>query len=88
MAEKPCRLVRLFSILRCRRLILPVLLIALSQAGGVVFAEESKDAAASLEMLEFLGEWETDDGEWVDPFALADMTELDVMEDENRDEDQ
>ena len=24
----------------------------------------------SLELLEFLGDWETDDGEWIDPGAL------------------
>ena len=25
------------------------------------------DASVSMEFLEFLGEWETDNGEWVDP---------------------
>ena len=32
----------------------------------------------SLELLEFLGNWETDDGEWQDPLEL--MKELDVLE--------
>lgn len=32
----------------------------------------------SLELLEFLGNWETSDGEWQDPLEL--MKELDVLE--------
>ena len=27
----------------------------------------------SMELLEFLGEWETEDGEWVDPILLDEM---------------
>ena len=27
----------------------------------------------SLELLEFLGSWETDDGEWIDPSELDDQ---------------
>jgi hypothetical protein len=27
----------------------------------------------SMEMIEFLGAWETDDGEWVDPLLLEDI---------------
>ena len=30
----------------------------------------SEEELPSLEMLEFLAEWETDDGEWIDPIAL------------------
>jgi hypothetical protein len=26
-----------------------------------------------MEMIEFLGAWETDDGEWVDPLLLEDI---------------
>jgi len=40
----------------------------------------------SLELLEFLGEWETDDGEWVDPEVVADIqlpTEADTSRGEN-----
>jgi hypothetical protein len=29
-----------------------------------------EDSAPSMELLEFLGEWETDDGEWLDPIKL------------------
>jgi hypothetical protein len=28
----------------------------------------------SMELLEFLGSWETDDGEWVDPAQFEDST--------------
>lgn len=28
------------------------------------------DTEPSLELLEFLGEWQTDDGDWVDPASL------------------
>ena len=45
--------------------------------GTSAAAEEPAKSAAStatdspsLELLEFLGEWETDDGAWVDPFSL------------------
>ncbi len=34
-------------------------------------ADEDNDAP-SMELLEFLGSWETDDGEWVDPALLDD----------------
>ena len=36
-------------------------------------AETQKDEdAPTPELLEFLGEWETSSGEWIDPEALAD----------------
>ena len=31
------------------------------------------DEALSLEFLEFLGKWETSDGEWMDPEILLDL---------------
>lgn len=36
------------------------------------FSEEknNSDSLPSMEFLEFLGEWETDEGEWVDPEYL------------------
>lgn len=33
-------------------------------------APEAADAEVSLEFLEFLGEWETSTGEWLDPTEL------------------
>lgn len=36
-------------------------------------SEQSQDEQGpSLELLEFLGQWETDDGEWIAPEDLAD----------------
>ena len=32
-----------------------------------------------LELLEFLGEWETEDGEWIDPTSFEEPIELDVV---------
>lgn len=39
---------------------------AADQGGGDIQAE----APPPLELLEFLGQWETDDGEWIDPQDL------------------
>ncbi|HHQ40824.1 MAG TPA: hypothetical protein ENK20_00850 [Chromatiales bacterium] len=33
-------------------------------------AQTGGEAAPDEALLEFLGTWETDDGEWVDPFSL------------------
>jgi len=47
----------------------------------LIAADETDDeTGVSLEMLEFLGEWETDEGEWIDPDSLdnevfAELTE-------------
>ncbi|MBI4006113.1 MAG: hypothetical protein HY356_05550 [Gammaproteobacteria bacterium] len=36
-------------------------------------AEEQKaESGISIELLEFLGEWEMEDGEWLDPMELDD----------------
>ena len=37
-----------------------------------LFAEEQTvdEAIPSMEFLEFLGEWETEQGEWIDPVTL------------------
>lgn len=37
----------------------------------MVWADE--DTAPSMAFLEFLGEWETDEGEWIDPQILESM---------------
>lgn len=38
------------------------------------FAEEpiKSEAMPSIEFLEFLGEWETEEGDWIDPVELED----------------
>lgn len=39
------------------------------------FDHESETGAPSMELLEFLGEWETKDGSWMDPLQIEDMVE-------------
>ena len=40
---------------------------------SMVFAEENEtaDDTSTIEFIEFLGDWETADGEWIDPNELA-----------------
>jgi len=45
----------------------------------MVLAEEPIDSP-SLELLEFLGDWETNEGEWQDPLDL--INELDALDDD------
>jgi len=52
-----------------RMLILSALTVPL-----IIFAAD----APSLELLEFLGDWETSEGEWQDPLEF--MQELDALE--------
>lgn len=37
--------------------------------------EDGEPAQPDMELIEFLGTWETADGEWVDPMALKEMDE-------------
>lgn len=61
--------------MRGRYMVCGLLLIAM--AGGAQAAAPEKgrqeETAPSLELLEFLGEWETDDGVWIDPSELEQM---------------
>ncbi|MCI0508001.1 MAG: hypothetical protein L0Z73_18095 [Gammaproteobacteria bacterium] len=47
---------------------------------GIVFDANAADddASPSMELLEFLGEWQTKDGEWVDPMRFLDVSEKDL----------
>ncbi|MEX2131729.1 MAG: hypothetical protein WD772_09590 [Pseudohongiellaceae bacterium] len=61
----PCLLIR--------RLLTPVL--ALGMVSPAVYAADNNSAdlqgnVPSLEFLEFLGQWETDEGEWLPPEQL------------------
>lgn len=38
----------------------------------------NEDETPSMELLEFLGEWETQDGEWFDPVNFLDQQERDT----------
>jgi hypothetical protein len=39
----------------------------------VVAAYADSEETPSMEFLEFLGEFQTEDGEWIDPLNLVDM---------------
>lgn len=60
------------------------LLIALLISSAPVYAEppsnegqnNSSDTSPSLELLEYLGEFETEDGEWIDPEELEQMDDI------------
>ena len=47
---------------------------ALAQEPGQVRESIENSETPSLEFLEFLGDWETDDGEWIDPEELEQIT--------------
>ena len=48
-------------------------------------AQGAEQGSPSLELLEFLGEWETEDGKWVDPTEFKDVVHPD---EEQEDEEQ
>ena len=56
--------------MNCRHSLLLLLMILLSPISQAETRED--DAVPSLELLEFLAEWETDDGQWLDPETLED----------------
>jgi len=41
-------------------------------------AKAASDEKPSMELLEFLGEWQTDDGDWVDPMRFLNISEKDL----------
>ncbi len=58
------------------RMVLPAGLLALGVMGTALAAEPAKAPPVEVpspEMLEFLGNWMTDDGEWVDPLAMEEL---------------
>lgn len=50
-----------------------LLLLASLPVGGALAADAIE--TPSMELLEFLGNWETSDGEWVDPIKLLEELE-------------
>ena len=49
-----------------------LMVILMAQVATLVYAaDESVAAEPTADFIEFLGEWETTDGEWVDPNELA-----------------
>ncbi len=65
-------------------LLLPFLNLSVHTASGQTESAAPPDA----EFLEFLGEWQTDEGEWIDPEEMEDeylagQVETMVMDDEH-----
>ena len=54
-----------------------------SDVKGEAQSESSDEEIPSLQFLEFLGEFETDDGEWTDPEDLEKMELADSEQKEN-----
>jgi hypothetical protein len=54
---------------------------------GQIGASQENIETPSLEFLEFLGDWETDDGEWIDPEELEQMVITD-QDQQNEDAEQ
>jgi len=50
--------------------------VCLIAAPEVVLAEE----LPSMEFLEYLGEWETEEGDWIDPAVLAENNVIESVE--------
>ncbi len=69
------------------------LLLSLCAVTAQAEPPETQDPAAeetelpSMDFLEFLGEWETEDGGWVDPLELETWTPPEVPDEEKKDED-
>jgi hypothetical protein len=64
-----------------------IILLNLVFAAVAAAADEDSTAMPSMELLEFLGEFQTEDGEWIDPMELSD-TDIEQSEKQRNDEDQ
>jgi len=67
---------RVLSLLQMALLPIAIFIILLGIALDTEAA--SDDNNPSMELLEFLGEWQTKDGEWVDPMRFLDVSEEDL----------
>ena len=59
-----------------------------AQEPNQVREESEESEMPSLELLEFLGDWETDDGEWIDPEELEQIALTDQEQEEHEDKQQ
>ncbi len=63
--------------------LLPIVLTLLIMSGARAADQHGDDAQAEappLELLEFLGQWETDDGEWIAPEELEDPALVNLLD--------
>jgi UDP-N-acetyl-D-mannosaminuronate dehydrogenase len=70
---------RLLSLLQMALLPIAIFIILL----GIAFEANAAtdENKPSMELLEFLGEWQTKDGEWVDPMRFLNVSEEDLEKD-------
>ena len=47
---------------------------------GMMSAYAQEVNAPSTEFLEFLGQWETDDGQWQDPIEMLEIEDADLQQ--------
>ena len=59
-----------------------------AQEPGQVQERSEETEMPSLEFLEFLGDWETDDGEWIDPEEMEQIALTDQEQEEYEDKKQ
>lgn len=71
---------KLLTLIQVALVPVAIFVILLSLAFGAKAASEDKP---SMELLEFLGEWQTKDGEWVDPLRFLDINEEDLRQDDS-----
>ena len=67
---------RVLSLIQMALIPIAVLIILLSIAYDANAAND--DGNPSMELLEFLGEWQTKDGDWVDPMRFLDVSDEDL----------
>ena len=66
---------RILSIVQMALIPIAVFVLLISIA---LDAKAANDERPSMELLEFLGEWQTDDGEWIDPMRFMIIAEEDL----------
>jgi len=69
---------RFLSLLQLALIPIALIIILL---GIAMDAKAADDDQPSMELLEFLGEWQTKDGEWVDPMRFLNVSEDDLQKD-------
>ena len=61
--------------------LIPIALIIILLSIALDANAASENTNPSMELLEFLGEWQTKDGDWVDPMRFLDVSETDLEKD-------
>lgn len=61
---------------------LRLLILLVTLSATLAYAEEAQ--APSLDFLEFMGEWETTDGQWQDPIEFSAIDETELQQDDGK----